>query len=99
MKPLVYLPGALADVIQSARWYGRERPGLEYRFLAECNLAYQRLALHPDLYAPLKKKVRRVLVRNFPFAVYYRITEKHIEIIAILSTRINPDTIESRIGE
>ena len=41
----------------------------------------------------------KMLAKRFPFAIYYDIEEENIVVHAILDTRQNPSSVESRLGD
>jgi plasmid stabilization system protein ParE len=41
--------------------------------------------------------VHRKLSRRFPFAIYYRVEDSVIDVVAILDCRRDPDTIATRL--
>jgi toxin ParE1/3/4 len=97
MKPLFYLSGVETDLIRAAIWYESQQRGLGKRFLAEFDAACHKIPYYPEMYSTIYKNVRRVVMHDFQFSVYYQVLENHIEVIAALSNRINPQETSSRI--
>ena len=64
-------PHAEAEAEQAAAWYEAQQPGLGIELLLELDAAIERAAETPLGYAPLFREARRVLLRRFPFAVYF----------------------------
>ena len=42
--------------------------------------------------------LHRKLAERFPFAVYYRVSESLVDVVAILDCRRDPDAIARRLG-
>lgn len=71
MKPTVrFLPEALEDLIETQRWYASREPGLKQAF-AEA------------IAAAVDRAVRRLVVRRFPYAVYFREVGDEILVLAV----------------
>ena len=77
-------PGATADVDDAVEWYEAQRAGLGSEFVLELDAAIERAALNPDVYAVQYQGARRVLLRRFPYSVYYLIEAGAIEVFGVL---------------
>ena len=86
------------DVEAAFEWYEAEEPGLGLQFLQQLRSAYQRIQEHPDSYQELRSGIRRVLTRQFPYAVFFSIEDDTIVILAVLHTARDPDEWQKRIG-
>lgn len=84
MNRLRVQPLARADAEEAVAWYDAERPGLGVEFILELDLAIEKAAENPSSYAPVTGSVRRVLMRRFPYALYFVLDGDDVEIIAIL---------------
>ena len=91
------LDGAKEDLRNGWFFYERQSPGLGDRFLDAIEAEVQTLAL----YAGIHLKVEgffRMLIRRFPFALYYLIDDDTIAIYAILDCRRDPNGLRKRLG-
>ena len=84
MKSVYIRPEATLDVELAAGWYESQRVNLGIEFVLEADAAIDRAAEAPQHYAPFHGLVRRVLLRRFPYNVYFIWRERQIEIIAVL---------------
>lgn len=84
MKPVNIQAAAEAEADEAAVWYEAEQPGLGIVFLLELDAAIERAAENPLAYAPVFLEARRVLVRRFPYAVYFFYDHKIVEIFGVL---------------
>ena len=75
------------DVAQAFRWYERKREGLGVEFLNRVDEAIEIISSNPTLPAKLIGNARRTLLEQFPFAVWYVVTEEAIVIGCIHSKR------------
>ena len=71
MPRLVSRADADSDVETAFDWYEAELPGLGQQFLNELERAYERIAAGPSRYQRVAGEIRRVLLRRFPYAVYF----------------------------
>jgi plasmid stabilization system protein ParE len=71
LKSVNVQPRADAEADEAATWYEAEQPGLGVEFLLELDAAIERAAESPLAYARVCLDARRVLMRRFPFAVYF----------------------------
>ena len=71
-------------------WYQRERAGVGWDFLDDLEAVFALLLERPEAGPELHRGVRRVLLRRFPYAVYYQLAPADIEVRAILHTRRRP---------
>lgn len=64
---------AEVDVEEARAWYDGQRPGLGYEFLLATADALRQLEVNPKRFPIYYRGFRRVLVRRFPYKVFYRI--------------------------
>ena len=90
MYKVVFKKTAQTHIEQAATWYSLQQSGLETRFLDEIDEAVDTLALNP-FFAVRYADVRSILLKNFPYLLFYRINElkKTIKIIAVLHGHAN----------
>lgn len=86
---------AVSDLAQAFQWYEEQKPDLGYRFMARVDEALDQIALNPALYAPVIGSAQRVLVEQFPYALYYTISEDAI-VIACLHGKRDAQLARSR---
>ena len=73
MKALRILPEVAADVAEAARWYDEEGYiGLDDRFVGTFYSCVAHLQERGEIYRTVYSNFRRVLLRPFPYALYYR---------------------------
>ena len=68
-------PDAEADIKEAFDWYEAQRPGLGGVFLHAVDVAVASAGDHPRAYAVLHRDVRRVLLRKFPYGLFFRLLE------------------------
>lgn len=78
------------DVKMAYDWYESEQTGLGLEFLAELRATYDRIVEGPLKYQVLRSDIRRVLLRRFPYAVYFAVETELIVVVAVLHASRDP---------
>lgn len=74
MKEIRILPAVLQDVAEAAAWYDEQKyPGLGDRFLDTFFASLSHVQQDGEIYRPAYQDFRKILIRPFPYAVYYRL--------------------------
>ena len=89
-------PEAESDLTVTAYWYQRQSPGLGHRFLDEVLKALDAIGRTPQLYPIVHRKIRRALIRRFPFGVFYRIESEQIVVLAVMHASRAPERWKDR---
>ena len=93
---LVFRPEAEAELLDARAWYEGERAGLGAIFAAAVETTVTAILQNPLAYPRVKGDTRRALVRQFPYAVYFRPTDDEIIVLAVMHGRRNPRRWRSR---
>lgn len=80
-------PEAELDLVLAAGWYEAQRPGLGAQFIGELAMRIASLADNALLYPERFEGVRRMFIRRFPYAVYFRIIEDEVVVLSVLHAR------------
>lgn len=78
------------DIGSVFSWYEAEEPGLGLEFLDQIRLVYRRILENPLGYEKQRSDVRRGLMRQFPYAIYFSIEPETILILAVLHIARDP---------
>jgi plasmid stabilization system protein ParE len=89
-------PAAAADIDEAYLWYQAQRAGLGEEFLAAAQAAIAAIAAHPEKYPVIRRDTRRVLLRRFPYGIYYRIYDDLVVVVACMHGRRNPTRWQTR---
>jgi plasmid stabilization system protein ParE len=89
-------PPAEAEADEAAAWYEAQQPGLGIEFLLELDAAIERTTETPVAYGPIFQEVRRVLLRRFPYAVYFLFEGELVEVFAVVHQQRTPSRWQSR---
>lgn len=97
MNPVVFLPDAEQEMLESAGYYESQATGLGKDFLSETERAVNSIAELPLTWPVIEGELRRRLVRRFPFGILYRIEPEEIVIVAVAHLRRKPCYWRKRI--
>ena len=94
---VIVRPLAEVDIAEVALWYESTRVGLGDEFLKTVRSALATLGTNPTLHRVIWRNTRRIVLRRFPYCVYYRIVEDRAVVLACLHGHRNPNAWKSRI--
>jgi plasmid stabilization system protein ParE len=97
LKPIQIEPKAAEDSERAAVWYESQRLDLGTEFVLELDAAIERAAENPEAYEQIYRSIRRVLMRRFPYSVYFRYVDSAVRVIAVLHQGGEPEAWQSRI--
>jgi len=83
-------PEAESDLLDAAQWYEQCRDGLGAAFLDEVLSTIHHIAEHPLLYARVHEDIRRVMIRRFPFGVFYLLEADRVIVFAVMHASRDP---------
>jgi len=92
-----FVAKAQAEFLDQIAYYSETRTGLGTRFAQAVEAAVARAAAFPNAGSPTRSRVRRVLVRRFPFSVVYRPEADGIVVFAIAHHAREPGYWEPRL--
>jgi plasmid stabilization system protein ParE len=95
VRSVEFHPDAQNEFISAARFYERQTEGLGLDFIATVERAYERLPALSG--APFGRRLRRLLVRKFPYGLLYRVEPDRIYIIAVMHLHRRPRYWRSRL--
>lgn len=102
MSPRVYRlvigPEAESELAEAAQWYEAQQRGLGHEFLRAFRAATAVLRRTPLHYQVVVEQVHRILLRRFPYAVFYEVHGPEVVILACLHTARDPEEWQRRIG-
>ena len=83
-------PLAAGDIEEAFEWYEKQRRGLGDEFLDSLQGAIDWTVDHPHAHPVMHRGTRRVLVRRFPYALFYQVNAGQIVVIACMHIHRNP---------
>jgi toxin ParE1/3/4 len=88
--PVVWIPEANDDLLETRAWYDNIRPGLGERFALAVEATIEAIAEHPLQFPAVHRNRRRAGVRLFPYGIFFEVQENRIVVIACFHGRRNP---------
>jgi len=87
---LVFRPQAQSELLDSRAWYDDQRPGLGRIFVTAVDGALAGIVRSPLAYPRVHGETRRALVPRFPYAIYFRIVDDELVVLAVMHGRRLP---------
>jgi toxin ParE1/3/4 len=88
--PLIVTPEAEADVAEARAWYEDRREGLGEEFVLCVEAGLEHIRRAPMASREVQSGVRRVVVRRFPYGIFYRVDPDQIAVLAVYHTSRDP---------
>ena len=91
MLSIDYNRSAKKELFDSSLYYSEQAPGLGERFLKEVENCLREIAHSPQRYPKYFKDIRRCVMSQFPYGIYYRIEGTIIRILAVAHSSRHPN--------
>ena len=91
---LSFLPEVEDDVISAYSWYEEKALGLGEEFLRIFYASANNISRNPLLYQKVYGDFRRLLLRRFPYAIYFLLKEDKIIVFGLFHCARDPRTIK-----
>jgi plasmid stabilization system protein ParE len=92
-----FLAAAEAELLEAVDYYNRQSEGLGFEFAAEIRRTLDRIARHPQAWAPLSRRTRRCRTNRFPYGVIYQLRGGTLLVVAVMHLGREPDSWRSRL--
>lgn len=86
----------MRDLHEAAAWYEAEVKGLGRDFVRAVDEAINAAAQLPMRFPDVHRGVRRVLVKRFPYGVYFRVEQEQLIVFAIMHLHRDPARWQQR---
>jgi len=85
-RRLIIRPEAEADLTDGTAWYESRESGLGLEFLEEAHSGIARALENPESFTRVRRipTVRRVLIRRFPYRVFFIVRPDAIVVFAVI---------------
>jgi toxin ParE1/3/4 len=97
LSTVILLPEAVTDVANGFDWYEDQEPGVGEEFLRCLDRTYALIAAHPLHYPVRFDSFRRILVRRFPYAVYFEHAEQTVFVHYVFHCAQDPEKLVRRL--
>lgn len=92
MRRLRVRKTAKAEILAAFEWYLERSPPAAQRFLDAIDAAMRVIEEAPERQPIIRGRLRRVLLRGFPYGVYYKVFPSTISIVGVIYGHRHPDT-------
>ncbi|MDB5359198.1 MAG: plasmid stabilization system protein [Rhodospirillales bacterium] len=90
MLPVFFTASARTEILEARDWYEAQQSHLAQQFDTDLEAVVLRISENPLQFRIVSNKVRRALLRQFPYGVFFRILTDRVHVIAYLHTRRDP---------
>ena len=97
MRRVEFHPEAQDEFIAAAQFFERKTENLGADFITLVQRTYERVAEFPNIGRPFGRRLRRVLVPRFPYALLYRVEPQRIYVVAAMHLSRRPGYWRSRV--
>lgn len=94
---LLVRPEAESDMLEAHAWYEDKKPGLGAQFLQSIESGLEAIRRYPLACAKVEGEVRRVLLKRFPYGIFYVVDGERISILACLHAKRRPGLWRPRL--
>lgn len=92
MRPLRVRQQAKAEILETYDRYFQRSPVAAQRFVDAVDEALARIEEAPELFPVIRGRLRRILLRRFPYAVYFKVYPSTISVVGVIHGHRHPDT-------
>ncbi|QQR81868.1 MAG: type II toxin-antitoxin system RelE/ParE family toxin [Deltaproteobacteria bacterium] len=84
------------DVRDIFQWHEIKLTGLGYRFIFSLEAAFASIERVPLGFRKIHKNIRRVLLKRFPYGVFYVVEKEQLVVVAVIHHKRNPTLWKKR---
>ena len=92
-----FVPEAESELAEARIWYGLQRDGLDVELMQRIDETLERISSAPRRFPCVYRQLRRAIVRQFPFGIFYEVTNDEILVFAVFHSRRDPKHLTSRL--
>jgi len=96
MKRIIVLPQAEQDLKESAEFYKEVSVDLLNKFILAVDSSFIDIRRNPQAFPKTLKKIRKYVVSDFPFCIFYVDEADVIYILAVFHCKRNPEIWRKR---
>ncbi|MDD5240169.1 MAG: type II toxin-antitoxin system RelE/ParE family toxin [Sulfuricella sp.] len=96
MKSARFIAAARREFLAEVIFYNEAQPGLGARFSSAVEEATARALAFPFAGSPAAANTRRVILKGFPFSLFYRLENDDIVVFAVANHARNPGYWQER---
>jgi plasmid stabilization system protein ParE len=94
---IIIKPEAEIDLEDAVLWYETELSGLGFRFYNNFENALDRIVRNPNAFIEISAEIRRIIIKQFPYKVFYYVTGNKIFVIGVMHAKRSSGFIKRRL--
>jgi plasmid stabilization system protein ParE len=94
---LLITDDAEEDIKDAVEWYRLVSSNLETQFAKAVTVCLESIRRNPNQYPSVYKDMRRALLRNFPYGIFYFVFDDSVIVQACFHTSRNPIDWQNRL--
>jgi toxin ParE1/3/4 len=98
MYQFIIRPEAEQDIEAAYDWYESQQVGLGSEFVRAVDMNFGKIVQYPLAYPTVYKQVRRVLLKRFPYGLFYTVLGDTIFVLACFHGKRDPQRWATRFG-
>ena len=91
-----FQPEAEVELAEARLWYSLQRQSLDVALIKRVDQALSAIVATPESYPIVYRNLRRAVLRQFPFAIFYEVNAREIVVFAVYHSRRDPERLSSR---
>ena len=95
-REIIIRPAAERDIREARDWYRQIGPKFAEQFTSAVDQAVGLIAENPLAFQTLHRSVHRVLLRRFPYAIFFVTREPTVVVLAVLHQSRDPRVVQRR---
>ena len=96
ISSLIIRPKAEEDIKEAYQWCEKKLYGLGKDFLRSAEKGINKIRNNPQLYPIVYRNFRRILIRRFPFCIFFIETPDKLVVLAVIHGRRDPKRWKER---
>ena len=96
---IIIKPLARIDLDEAILWYENELGGLGNKFYQAFLTASETVSKYPEAFMEISPGIRRIIIKRFPYKLFYASSENKIFIIGIIHAKRSAGFITSHLNE
>jgi toxin ParE1/3/4 len=97
MIELILLLQADRDIQSAFERYENYQAGRGDIFMRQLDIAFTLLRRHPEIAPVYAGPYRRMLIRDFPYGIFYQTQPTRLVVAAVMDLRQDPQTIQKKL--
>ncbi len=94
---IIIKPIVLVDLDEAMLWYESEQTGLSLRFFNAFEKTIKGVKKNPYAFLEISPHIKRVLIKKFPYKVFYTISDRTIIILGVCHAKRSNAYLRKRL--